>query len=148
MSVTMSGADLADAIREIDADAVTNHSDDAVWVTSSSWGTVAEKLRDSESLGFEMLSLLTAVDFVDHFEVVYHLTSLSQNHRGIVKVRCGEGRISPSVPTMFNVWRGADLQEREAYDLMGVHFDGHPNMKRLMLWEGFEGHPLRKDYLR
>jgi NADH:ubiquinone oxidoreductase subunit C len=49
---------------------------------------------------------------------------------------------------MFNVWRGADLQEREAYDLMGVHFDGHPNMKRLMLWEGFEGHPLRKDYLR
>ncbi len=59
-----------------------------------------------------------------------------------------EGRGDASVPSVMSVWRGADLQEREAYDLMGVRFEGHPNMKRLMLWEGFEGHPLRKDYLR
>ncbi|NQW16550.1 MAG: NADH-quinone oxidoreductase subunit C [Chloroflexi bacterium] len=144
----MSGAELAEAIREIDSDAVTDHSDDAVWVTPSSWPDVAEKLRDLEALRFEMLTLLTTVDYVDHFEVVYHLVSLSRNRTGVVKIRCGEGRVSPSVPTAINVWRGADLQEREAYDLMGVNFDGHPNMKRLMLWEGFEGHPLRKDYLR
>ena len=48
---------------------------------------------------------------------------------------------------MYNIWKGADFQEREIWDLMGVKFDGHPNMKRIMLWEGFEGHPLRKDFL-
>lgn len=148
MSWAMSGSELADAIREIDSEAVTGHSDDAVWITPASWPDVAESLRDSESLSFEMLSLVTTVDYIDHFEVVYHLLSLSKNRTGVVKMRCGEGRIDPAVPTAINVWRGADLQEREAYDLMGVHFDGHPNMKRLMLWEGFEGHPLRKDYLR
>ena len=70
MNVAMSGSELADAIREIDSQAVTDQSDDAVWVTAESWPDVATSLRDSEALSFEMLSLLTTVDYVDHFEVV------------------------------------------------------------------------------
>ena len=57
------------------------------------------------------------------------------------------GRSEPSLPSVVPVWKGADLQEREGYDLMGVVFEGHTNLKRLLLWEGFEGHPLRRDYL-
>jgi len=56
-------------------------------------------------------------------------------------------RNSPTVPSLYKVWRGADLQERETYDLVGIVFEGHPNLKRIALWEGFQGHPLRKDYL-
>ena len=67
--------------------------------------------------------------------------------KSIVKVKCGEGRHEPSVPSVTGIWRGADLQEREAWDLMGIRFEGHPNHKRIMLWEGFPGHPLRKDYV-
>ena len=58
-----------------------------------------------------------------------------------------DGRDELSLPSVYHVWRGADFQEREIWDLMGISFSGHPNMKRIMLWEGFEGHPLRKDYL-
>jgi NADH:ubiquinone oxidoreductase subunit C len=86
------------------------------------------------------------VDFVEYFEVVYHLTSLSRQQTAIVKARVF-GREAPSLPSVYHVWRGADFQEREIWDLMGVRFEGHPNMKRIMLWEGFEGHPLRRDYL-
>ena len=57
------------------------------------------------------------------------------------------GREEPTAPSVVGVWQGADFQEREIWDLMGVHFTGHPNMKRIMLWEGFAGHPLRKDFL-
>ena len=67
-------------------------------------------------------------------------------HTAIIKARV-YGREAPSLPSVYHVWRGADLQEREVWDLMGVRFEGHPNMKRILLWEGFEGHPLRKDYL-
>jgi NADH-quinone oxidoreductase subunit C len=148
MSLRVSGESLANSIRDFNAAAAVEHSDDAVWIEPDLWPAVAQYLRDSESVRFEMLTLLTAVDRIDHFEVVAHLVSLSLNQTGIVKMRCGHGRTEPSVPTVIDVWRGADLQEREAYDLMGVRFEGHPNMKRLLLWEGFEGHPLRKDYVR
>ncbi len=68
------------------------------------------------------------------------------NHSAILKTRC-HTRDEPKVPSVVEVWRGADLQEREVWDLMGVHFEGHPNMKRILLWEEFPGHPLRKDFL-
>ena len=65
----------------------------------------------------------------------------------MIKIKCGEGRIDPKVKSVISVWRGAELQEREIYDLMGIMYEGHPNMKRLLLWENFEGHPLRKDFV-
>ncbi len=142
------GEELQGEIEKFAPGATTGHSEDAVHVDAGQWLNVAQGLREREELGFDALTLLTTVDYIDHFEVVYHLRSLPRNLTAVIKLRCGEGRGDASVPSVISVWRGADLQEREAYDLMGVRFDGHPNMKRLMLWEGFEGHPLRKDYLR
>ena len=94
----------------------------------------------------DLLSSITAVDFVEYFELVYHLTSIATNTRCVIKTRCYD-RKSPSVPSVTSVWKGAELQEREIYDLMGVKFKNHPNLKRILLWEGFQGHPLRKDFL-
>ncbi len=85
--------------------------------------------------------------FIDRFELIYHLLSMRRNHRVVLKT-LWTGRGDPSMPSVTSVWRGADLQEREVWDLMGIRFEGHPNLKRVLLWEGFEGHPLRKDFLR
>ncbi len=107
---------------------------------------VAEFLRGNPDFEFNYLANLTAVDYLDYFEVVYHLVSLTHNYSLVLKVRCYD-RVKPTVPSVVDIWRAADFQEREVYDLMGIVFDGHPNLKRLLLWEGFVGHPLRKDYL-
>ncbi|MBM3941817.1 MAG: NADH-quinone oxidoreductase subunit C [SAR202 cluster bacterium] len=118
-----------------------------IWVNPGQIREACLFLRDDPHLDFQFLSSLCAVDWVEHFEVVYHLTSLRKQQSAVVKARV-YGRQSPSLPSVYQVWRGADFQEREAWDLMGVRFEGHPNMKRIMLWEGFEGHPLRKDFLQ
>ena len=107
---------------------------------------MARFLRDDPDLDFQFLNSISAVDFIEHFEVVYHLTSFRHQHTAVLKARV-MGREDLSLPSVYHVWRGADFQEREVWDLMGIRFDGHPNLKRIMLWEGFEGHPLRKDYL-
>ena len=103
-------------------------------------------LKETPGIDLSYLANLTSTDYYDYFEVVYHLTSLEHNHSVVVKTRVNE-RDNPSLDSVVSLWRGADLQEREIYDLMGIAFSGHPNMKRIFLWEGFEGHPLRKDYL-
>lgn len=118
----------------------------AVVVTSKSLYQVAEFLKNTRTLDFDYLTNLTAVDYTDYFEVVYHLISLRHNHSVVLKARCYD-RDKPAVPSVVSLWRAADFQEREAYDLMGIIFEGHPNLKRLLLWEGFVGHPLRRDYL-
>ena len=87
------------------------------------------------------------MDYVDHFELVYHLLSMRRNQSAIIKTR-RFGRAEPVMASLVDVWKGAELQEREVWDLMGIRFEGHPNMKRILLWEEFPGHPLRKDYLR
>ena len=103
-------------------------------------------LRDSAEFDAAQLSNLCAVDYHSYFEVVYHLQSLDLNHQLVVKART-TSREDVSVPSVCSVYRGALLQEREAYDLMGVRFEGHPDLRRILTWEGFEGHPLRRDYL-
>ncbi len=103
-------------------------------------------LKETPGIDLSYLANLTSTDYYDYFEVVYHLTSLEHNHSLVIKTRVNE-RDNPSLDSVVSLWRGADLQEREIYDLMGIAFSGHPNMKRIFLWEGFEGHPLRKDYL-
>ena len=118
----------------------------ALWVKAPQVAEVAGFLKSDESLDFNFLNSISAVDYIDHFQIVYHLTSLNKQHTAIVKTRLN-GRDDLSLPSVYHLWRGADFQEREIWDLMGISFDGHPNMKRIMLWEGFEGHPLRKDYL-
>jgi len=103
-------------------------------------------LRDDTEHQYKFLSSLTGVDRQDWFEIVYHLESIKYNRLVAIKVRSYE-RDQPKVPSMVSVWQGAHLQEREAYDLFGIVFDGHPDMRRIFLWEGFAGWPLRKDYL-
>jgi NADH-quinone oxidoreductase subunit C len=118
----------------------------AVVVNSNSLYQVAEFLKDTSGFEFDYLNNLTAVDYIDYFEVVYNLNSLEHNHSLVLKTRCYD-RNRPVVPSVISLWRAADYQEREIYDLMGITFEGHPNLKRLLLWEGFMGHPLRRDYL-
>jgi NADH-quinone oxidoreductase subunit C len=147
MTSAWSGEDLAAEIGELAPDAVVSHRGDDVWVRPDGLLDVMAGLRERPATAFEMLVAVTGVDYIDHFEVVYHLLSLTHNRSGVIKVRCGEGRTDPAVPSVTGVWQGADFQERETYDLMGIRFDGHPNLKRLFLWDTFEGHPQRKDYI-
>ena len=146
MTVHLSGSKVAAQITETFPEAVSEASDQAVVVKSESLLEVAEYLKKSLGLDFNFLNSVTAVDYYDYFEVVYQLTSLEHNHGLVLKARCYD-RENPAVPSVVGLWRGADFQEREIYDLMGIRFEGHPNLKRIVLWEGFKGHPLRKDYL-
>jgi NADH:ubiquinone oxidoreductase subunit C len=78
--------------------------------------------------------------------VIYRLVSLTNNQSLMLKTRV-TGRENPTVPSVTNIWRAAYYQEREIFDLLGIKFEGHPDLRRLLLWEGFNGHPLRRDYL-
>ena len=147
----LSGGDLAEKVGagvpdSLIPDSRETFASGALWVKAPMVAEVAGFLKSDDGLDFNFLNSVSAVDYIDHFEVVYHLTSLSKQHTAIVKTRL-DGRDELSLPSVYHLWRGADFQEREIWDLMGIRFEGHPNLKRIMLWEGFEGHPLRKDYL-
>ena len=141
-----SGEDAAKRINESIPRAAVDYNQTDVWVLPESILETARLLKYDESLDFSFLNAVSAVDYVEYFEMVYHLLSLRRNRSLVVKSRV-PGRENPEVPSVYEVWKGADLQEREVWDLMGIRFRGHPNMKRIMLWEGFPGHPLRKDFL-
>ncbi|HKY63753.1 MAG TPA: NADH-quinone oxidoreductase subunit C [bacterium] len=103
-------------------------------------------LKIEPGFDFNFLMDVVAVDFFGQkprFEVVYLLYSLKHKQRLRVKVRVEEGQ---NLPTATDLWASADWAEREVWDMFGIRFDGHPNLKRILLYEGFEGHPLRKDY--
>ena len=106
-----------------------------------------ESLRDSEESDLVFLSSLTAVDREQYFEIVYHLQSLDLNHIIAIKTRIF-GRDDPALPSLTGIYHGAHLQEREVYDLFGIRFEGHPDLRRMFLWDGFPGYPLRKDFLQ
>lgn len=105
---------------------------------------VAAYLRDS--LGYALLSNITAVDYLADgvIELVYHFMHLDGGPPLVIKTRVP--REQSVVPSLMPDWPGADLQEREAYDLYGVRFPGHPNLTRIYMWEEFEGFPMRKDF--
>jgi NADH-quinone oxidoreductase subunit C len=103
--------------------------------------TVAEKVKE---MGFDNLSVITGVDRLDRIEVIYNLFSYKKKQNLVLKVVL-EHR-SPEVDSVTSIWKVADWLERETYDLVGVKFNGHPNLKRILLPEGWMGHPLRKDY--
>jgi len=104
-------------------------------------------LRDHPDTRFEMLSDLTAVDYLGRtprFEVVYQLYSLTHDHRLRVKVPVPED--DPVVPSAVPLWKSASWAEREAWDMFGIRFAGHPDLRRILMYPEFSGHPLRKDY--
>jgi NADH-quinone oxidoreductase subunit C len=123
------------------------HGDETVLVKREALLDFLRFAKDDIALRFDLLMDICGVDYLGQtprFEVVYHLYSVSKNHRIRIKVRVPEEDCT--VPSCVALWKAADWFEREAYDMVGIRFEGHPNLKRVLLFEGFEGHPLRKDY--
>ena len=116
-----------------------------VTVPAGQLHTIAQQLKtDSETL-FDYLICLTGVDWAENLSVIYHLTSTEHKHSLVLKTFT-EGRENPAVDTVCDIWRTAEWHEREVFDLLGIRFNNHPNMRRLFLEEDWDGHPLRKDY--
>ncbi|MFH0794239.1 MAG: NADH-quinone oxidoreductase subunit C [bacterium] len=105
---------------------------------------VAEFLKHDPDLHFEYLQIISGVDWTDKFTVVYHLYSYQHRHKAIL--HCDISHDDPVIDSVAEVWRAADWHERETYDLLGIHFAGHPDLRRILLPDDWEGHPLRKDY--
>jgi len=132
------------------SDVLATHSDfgdDTALVRRERIVEICTFLRDDPDLRFDFAMDLTGVDYLGEeprFEVVYHLYSLEKKHRVRVKARVPEE--DPVIDSVIPIWVGMDWFEREAYDMYGILFRGHPNLKRILLYEQFEGYPLRKDY--
>lgn len=128
---------------DVAADARENYA--GVVVSADKLVEVATAVRDE--FGFNYLSSVTGVDLIDDgkLEAVYHAYSIEQGG-GPLTFRAQTDRDDPHIPSLVSVWPGADFQEREAYDMFGIHFDGHPDLRRILTWDGFNGYPLRKDW--
>jgi NADH-quinone oxidoreductase subunit C len=126
--------------------------------------TICRFLKEDSRLSFEFLNCISGVDYLEpdskkapkagfepHTEVVYHFSSFTHRHRFVVKIILPRWKDNkpgelPEVPSVTDLWATADWHEREVYDLSGVNFVGHPDLRRILLSEDWEGHPLRKDY--
>lgn len=125
----------------------SHRGDDTALVKKADIVDLCTFLRDDDALLYNFMMDLTAVDYLGkdpRFEVVYHLYSLKYNRR--VRIKAGVSESECSIHSVVPVWMGANWFEREVYDLYGITFNGHPELRRILLYEGFEGHPLRKDY--
>ncbi len=146
MTVALSGEELGKKISEALPGVVIACDKVFLLIESKQVAQVADFLKSTPGLEFDYLTVMTAIDYLDYFEIIYRLVSLKHNHSLILKTRI-TGRENLAVPSVCQIWRAADYQEREIFDLFGIKFEGHPNLKRLLLWDGFNGHPLRRDYL-
>jgi NADH-quinone oxidoreductase subunit C len=146
VTVAITGEEIGKKIAEAFPGSIVSSDKGSVVVDSKQLYLIGEFLKNTQGLEFDYLTFLTAVDYIDYFEIVYRLVSLKHNHSLMLKTRCYD-RENPVVPSVFNIWRAACYQEREVFDLFGIKFEGHPELKRLLLWDGFKGHPLRRDYL-
>lgn len=138
--------------------------DPFVTVSVDSLRDICRFLRDDSRLKFELLNCVTGVDYLEidakklakagfepHLEVIYHFSSFTHNHRFVIKLtmpRWKDGVIDrlPEVPSIADLYPTADWHERETFDLLGVRFTGHPDLRRILMAEDWDGHPLRKDY--
>lgn len=124
----------------------------ALTVEAGRIADICLELRDNPATYFDFLSCLSGVDYgpeSGEFGVVYHLASIPFKTQFVLKVRVAGSRDTgelPAIPSVSHVWRTADWHEREAYDLVGIEFTGHPDLRRILLPDDWEGYPLRKDY--
>jgi NADH-quinone oxidoreductase subunit C len=123
---------------------MTGAADELLRVAADEWRATAERLRAD---GFDFLQNLTAVDWIkqEKIELVYHLWSYARRVGCVVKIDLP--RAQPEVASVATVWRAADWYEREQFDLLGVRFVGHPDLRRILMPEDWPGHPMRKDYV-
>jgi NADH-quinone oxidoreductase subunit C len=128
-------------------DVIVEDKHPRVHVDASHWRELAELLKNDPALQFDWLACLTGVDYAadDRLAVVVDLWSSVHNHTFAVKVFVGRG--DAKVPSVTDLWPAANWHEREAFDLVGIHFIGHPNLTRILLADDWLGHPLRKDYV-
>lgn len=138
------------AVRKAFSEAVIESSTDidgnlVLKIGKACIGEVCRLLKESPDLRFDYPANITAVDWNDRFEMVYNLSSLSLRHKITLKVDLD--RENPEIASVTDVWRGAEWQEREVFDLFGIKFSGHPDLRRILLPEDWEGYPLRKDYV-
>jgi NADH-quinone oxidoreductase subunit C len=107
---------------------------------------LAKELKENAELAFDYLFNLTGVDLGKELSVVYHLESTTQWHSVVLKVKTAD-RETPAFDSVTDIWRAAEFYEREVYDLFGIRFNGHPDLRRIFLEEGWKGYPFRKDYV-
>ncbi|MCE7792481.1 NADH-quinone oxidoreductase subunit C [Salipaludibacillus sp. CUR1] len=125
---------------------VLNFGKPMIVLDSGNWDLATAKLlHDDEALQFDFLSCVTGVDYEEHMEVIYNFYSTILDHYVYVKIKTS--REEPTVMSAEPVWKSADYMERETYDLLGIDFPGHWRLKRILLQDDWEGHPLRKDYI-
>ncbi|HKA34844.1 MAG TPA: NADH-quinone oxidoreductase subunit C [Candidatus Binatia bacterium] len=129
-------------------DAQTVRGEDAIVMRPDGLVDSFRRLKEDPAPAFDFLSDITAVDYLGkkepRFEVVYHLLSLGSGRRVRIKVPVAES--APEVDSLVSLWRAADWLEREVWDMFGIRFRGHPDLRRILLYEEFRGYPLRKDY--
>jgi NADH-quinone oxidoreductase subunit C len=113
-------------------------------ITPDQWLPLAKQLRSDPALDLDFLFCLTCIDWKTHFTMVYHLRSNIYHHTLVIKAKLD--RADPEIASVTPVWHTAEFHEREVYDLFGVHFQHHPDLRRLLLTDEWEGYPLRKDY--
>jgi NADH-quinone oxidoreductase subunit C len=106
----------------------------------------AQRLKEDPGTSFDYMFCLTCVDWPECMEVVYHLESTRHRHAVVLRARTAD-RVAPNLDTVCDIWPTAEFHEREAYDLFGIHFNNHPDLRRLLLTDDWEGYPLRKDYV-
>ena len=115
-------------------------------ITPAAFRQVMKTLRHNSSLSFDFLFCLTCIDWKTHLMMVYHLISKQHRHVLVVKVKLDNIK-TPETETVSDIWKTAIFHEREVFDLFGVNFKNHPDMRRIMLDEDWEGYPLRKNYV-
>ena len=164
----MTPAEIIDLLEKTFADKIKTKKLDAidpfVVVDAAHFLEICRFLRDDPRLKFDLLNCISGVDYLEpdpkkvakagfepHTEVVYHFSSFTQRHRFVLKIilpRWKDDKVGelPEVPSVVSLWRTADWHEREVYDLSGIRFAGHPDLRRILLAEDWDGHPLRKDY--
>ena len=134
---------IADQIKTKFPDALESASAQGIVIKRDHLIEVVRHLHDAFS--FDYLNNVTSVDWNDRFEVVYHVSSIDRGGAPLT-LKVNAARENSVVPSLVPIYRGADFQEREVYDMMGIRFEGHPYLRRILMWDGFEGYPLRKDY--
>jgi NADH-quinone oxidoreductase subunit C len=142
----MTNEDLIAAVSRIEAEAETRQGAQyiEIFVPYTKMHNFMVQMKEDNTLAFDYLICVTGVDHADHMQMVYHLESTRHKHMVVVKVKTAD-RENPVLDSVSDIWPTAEFHEREAYDLLGIHFNNHPDLRRMFLDDNW-GYPLRKDF--